>query len=187
MSDDLFGAVYAAAANNKSDNFRDGEGVCVIEAVKSFNGNDGKVFVVQARIVESKAKGDLTLSADQKSAPGPGVVQPNAVGSVVGWPQKVSKFKSAMGNVKSFILALFGKDEKEITLDEFSKTGNAIVNEDPKNGMVNPAKGMLIAFSTYRQVTASGPNKGNINTYVKWSHVKQTGAEIAARRAELGG
>ncbi len=178
--DSLFDEVSKAAAQSKSDNFRDGEGILMIEEVKSFSGDSGRVFVVQGKVVESKSKGDLTLSPDQKQVVGPAVVQPNAAGSTVGWPQLVDKFKSAKGNVKAFMLALFDKKEDEISPADFAKTGEELVSKE------NPARGMLIGYSTYRQVTKTGPNAGKINTYVRFSHVKQTGEEIAKRRAQLG-
>ncbi len=183
--DSLFEAIGKAAASMKSDNIRDGQGVMVIEEVKAFKGNEGMVFVPQLKVVSSESKGDLALSPDQKQVVGPAVVPPNAPGSTVGWPQLVEKHKSAKGNVKAFILALFDRKEEEFNtpekLLEFQQTGNELVSA------ANPAKGMLVAYTTYRQMTKTGPNAGKINTYVRWSHVKQTGEEIAKRRAELGG
>ena len=166
-----FTKVGAAKANTKGDNFRDGYGLAVIEELIYDRMNDGLTFVARCKILESNSKGDFDPVTKQP-------VQPNAVGSQVGWPQKVEKHKSAVGNVKSFVLALLGEDESAVTPDQF---GKALF--DLTQGKEQPARGMVIKYSTYQQAVRA---TGKVNTYVGWSTAEgNTPEKIAARRKAL--
>jgi hypothetical protein len=173
---ELFAKIGAANASNKSDNFRDGKGTVLIEQLlcsKMFKGN---TFVARTKVVTSGSKGDK----DPKTGT---PVEPNAPGSTVGWPQLLDQWPSALGNVKAFVLALVGKAESEVTSQDFAQAFESLIGKD------QPGRGMLIGYETYQQATRSGKNAGNVNTYVKWSHVPPTAGnskdEIAKRRGEL--
>jgi hypothetical protein len=182
----LFKKIAGSQANNKSDNFRDGRGVAEIDELKYENLNDGATFIARVKILSSEPKDEFELAKFEPGKPHQ-YVEPrikaatNPPGSKLGWVQKTDKFKSAPGNVKAFVLALLGFDEAEVSEDEFAETLEELVGKD------QPAKGMLISFDTYRQMTRTGANAGSINTYVSWAHVKQTEEEIKARRAAAGG
>ncbi len=174
--DEIFKKIADAQASNKGNNFTDGKGIVVVREVLYKNLNDGPTFIAATKVIESASKGDVDPVTKQP-------VIPNAVGSCPSWPQKINKFKSAPGNVKAFVLSLLGFKESEVTSDQFGEALGRIVGKE------QPARGMLIRYETYQQVTQGGPNKGNVNSYVKWSHVApesgNSKAEIAARRAEL--
>lgn len=172
--EELFKKIANANASLKEDVFRDGKGVvCIRELIcKSFF--QGPTFVARTLVKESSSKGDLVNGQP---------VQPNAAGSRVGWPQMLQKHASALGNVKSFTLALLGYKEQDVSSDQFAEAFQRLVSKE------QPARGMLIGYETYQQATRSGPNVGKINTYVKWIHIPPSAGnspeEIAKRRAEL--
>ena len=173
----IFSLVANSQANNKSDNFRDGKGIAeVVQCIGKPDANDGPTFIARFKIVSSESKGDMDPKTKQP-------IQPNAPGSRVGWPQKLTKFKSAPGNVKSFFLNLLGKKESDMTAESFTETMKDAIS--PKQ----PARGMLVAYETYQQETKSGANKGAINTYVRFVNVPKekgnTPEEIKKRREEL--
>jgi hypothetical protein len=173
---EVFAKIAAARASMKSDNFRDGKGVALVEELivgKFFGGN---TFVARTKIVKSESKGDLDPTTKQP-------VTPNAPGSSVGWPQMLDKHASALGNVKAFTLNLLGFKEAEVTSDQFGEALERLISKE------QPARGMLIGYETYQQATRSGANAGKINTYVRWVHVPPSAGnspeEILKRRAEL--
>ena len=173
---DVFAKIAAARASLKSDNFRDGKGIVVVSELIHGNFNEGNTFVARTKIVSSESKGDL----DPKTKT---PVAPNAAGSLVGWPQKLDKHKSAAGNVKAFVLSLLGFKENEVSSEQFGQALTELLSK------AQPARGMLIGYETYQQPTRSGPNAGNVNTYVRWIHVPPAAGnsadQIAARKAEL--
>jgi hypothetical protein len=176
MDRSIYKNSYQAKANGKSDNFVDGQGTAVIlQCIGKTDGNEGPTFIARLKIVESSNKGDR----DDKGE----LVPPNAVGSTVGWVQKLTKFKSAPGNLKGFILNTLGMKESEVGEDDY--IGACAAAEGPEQAL----RGMLVKFSSYRQTTKGGPNAGKTNTYIQFSPVSveagNDGAKIAARRAEL--
>ena len=163
-----------ARANVKGDYFRDGAGVVVIEELVYSEMNEGETFVARSVIIESQSKGDLDIKSKQP-------VIPNAPGSHVGWVQQVKKFKSAAGNIKAFLLALLSVSQEE--MDASGKFGQTMF--DLTQGKEQPARGMVLCYSTYRQGTKANP--GDLRTYVSWSPAEaaNTKEKIAARRAKL--
>jgi hypothetical protein len=173
--EELFKKIANANASLKEDVFRDGKGVVVVRELICKSFFQGPTFVARTLVKESASKGD-------KNAQGQ-LVEPNAPGSRVGWPQMLQKHASAPGNVKSFTLALLGYQEAQVSSDQFAEAFQRLVSKE------QPARGMLIGYETYQQATRSGPNAGKVNTYVKWIHIPPTAGnspdEIAKRRAEL--
>ncbi len=174
--DDLFRKIGDAQGSGKGDNFRDGKGVLVVREMLLKKLNEGWTFIGAFKVVSSESKGDLDPITKQP-------VIPNAVGSNPSWPQKLDKFKSAMGNVKECILALLGFAAGAVKAEDFAETLKGLVAGG------QPGRGMLVGYETYQQATRSGANIGKVNTYVKFIHVpKEAGnskEEIAKRRAEL--
>ena len=168
---DLIGG---SKASSKSDNIRDGRGVMLVEEILSFVGNEGATFVARGEILSSESKGDTDPIT---KAP----IPPNAVGSQVGWPQKLQKFKSSPGNVKKFVLELLGYTEAEVD----SKPGSFAEAMGQLLAPQQPARGMVINYSTYQQSTRSGPNAGKVNTYVNWSHAADNSPEVIAQRRKM--
>lgn len=170
---DLFNKIGAANVNLKEDVFRDGKGIVTVRQLIAKRFFQGNTFVARVKVKESASKGDK----DPKTqAP----VEPNAAGSNVGWPQMLDKHPSAPGNVKAFVLALLGKDEKDVKGPEFAAALEELVSAK------QPGRGMLIGYETYQQPTRT---TGKVNTYVRWIHVPKTAGNdpksIAERRAEL--
>jgi hypothetical protein len=179
---DIFDAIANSKASNKSDNFRDGKGIALIEQCIHENMNEGPTFVGRFKILHSESKGDLDPKTKQP-------VAPNAAGSRVGWPQKLAKFKSALGNVKAMILNTLGMKEAEVSPDDFKATYREAT------GAAQPFRGFIVTYETYQQAVRAGVNAGQVNTYVRFGHVGQdpkatpvggnTKEEIAKRRADL--
>lgn len=184
--DDLFAMIGNAAANGKGDNFRDGKGIVLVRELVCKPMNDGPTFIVATKIVSSEAKGDkefLNLDPVTKTPIFGGPSVPNAKDSCPSWPQKLTKHKSAPGNVKAFVLALTGFKENEVKAEDFRQAMEKLMSKD------QPGRGMLIAYETYQQAIRSGANAGKVITLVKWSHVSPENGNsrelIQARRAEL--
>jgi hypothetical protein len=168
--------VAAASATTKSDYIRDGAGVLLVEQILDVPGKMGQAgcVVVRVEIVESKSKGDLDANGKE--------VVPNPPGSQAGWVQSL-KYPSAVNNLKTFVLALLGFSEAEVAA---SPPGTFQTAFGELMDTAQPARGMLINYSTYRQATRSGANAGKVNTYCTFSHnPNNTKDSIAARRAEL--
>lgn len=178
-----------APVSNKSDNIRDGKYLFLIKKLLLDELQEGPTFVAELEVVQAESKGDLNPTTKQP-------VTPNGVGTTVGYVQKLNKFLSAGGNTKKFLLAMMGMTEQEGKENdpEASKTAGEPVSKlrglmddlfSANGEKVQKARGVYIACSTYQQATKSGANAGQVNTYCNFEHVKQSAAEIAARRAKL--
>lgn len=183
--DALFAEIGGAKAFNKGDSFRDGQGIVLIKELICKPMNDGPTFVAALQVVEATSKGDrqpLGKLPDGTRQYGDLVV-PNVAGSAVSWVQKLTKFKSAPGNVKLFILTALGFDESQVTRDQFADSMRRAISKE------QPMRGMLLRFSTYQQETRTGARAGQVNTYANFTHINAAGGnskeDIAKRRAEL--
>lgn len=139
-------------------------------------GFGGTYYIAELVCRESEATG--SVGRDGK----PEV--PNAVGSSASFVCNLSdpKQKSAAGNVKSFIMALFGVEEPEVTTEVVVETCS-VIEKSGKITKVTPCRGMLIRDEAWRK-----PQKGDASkdfTNHKWTTVEQTDEEIAARCAAL--
>lgn len=174
--DELFKKVAAAQASGKGDNFKDGKGVVVIRELMCKKLNDGPTYIAATKVISSASKGDVDPVT---KAP----VDPNAVGSTPSWPQKLEKFKSAPGNVKAQVLALLGFTEAQVSGEQFAEALGRLISKE------QPARGMLLGYESFQQVTRGGPNAGKVNTYIRWIHVPPSegndAKSIAERRAGL--
>lgn len=191
----IFDAVADSRANMKGDVFKDGRGVLLVVENLLDNLNEGATFVGRFQVVKAEPKGDLELAPFAPGKPHLPLDPPrpapcNAIGSQVGWPQKIQKFKSAAGNVKGYLLSLLGFKEAEVTKAAFAATLAEMVSA------AQPAAGMLVGYETYRQETRGGANAGRINSYVRFTHIPPGSnpddegsnhpVQVAKRRAALG-
>lgn len=174
--DALFNKIGAANASLKEDVFRDGKGVVEVREILCKRFFKGNTFVARVKVKESSSKGDKNPTTGA-------LVEPNAPGSSVGWPQMLDQHASAPGNVKAFVLALLGFSEAQVTPKDFSEALERLISKE------QPGRGMLIGYETYQQATRSGPNIGKVNTYVRWTHVSPANGnskdDIKKRRDEL--
>ena len=190
--DDL-NAIANARGTTRSDHFRDGKGRILVQEILYEQKDEGPTFILRGKVVESSSKGDLDPVSKQP-------VIPNAPGSEVGYVQKVKKFKSAAGNIKKAVCNLLGYTEEEVDSKpgSLAKAVCRLADLDPATqqnirktlgATCQPARGMLLDYSTYQQMTKSGANAGKVNTYVNFIHVPPTAGnspdEIATRRAQL--
>ena len=157
----------AKSQATKGGNFiKDGQYLFEIQSVINEQKTDGECFIVEFKVLESAQ----TM---------PDVV-PNAVCSSCSVVWNLDKHKSSPGNVKGFILGLFGSDESDTPENEILETAQELV------GSKQPARGMLIKDETFRGTIRSGANAGNPITKHKWMAVpNQADADIAKRRAAL--
>lgn len=186
---DIIDDIFNAQANQKSNHILDGRGRLLVGETKYFDGQDGPVFVVEFRVQAVEYKGDLVLAPFVPGQPH-GVMNPpvpaptNVVGELVSWKQLPQKHKSAKGNILGYVCDLLCVKKDMLTAETFRSTF-----EDLK-GPKQAAKGFLIDYETYRQETRQGPNKGRLNTYVRFIGIPKTAGnspqEVAERRAKMG-
>lgn len=171
MQTSIISKIVNAKASQRSENIRDGEYVFVVRKLILEEMQDGQTFVAELGVVESRSKGDLDPVSKSP-------VNPNAVGSVVGYVQKLTRFESAPANAQRFLTALLGGEDPK-------KLEAAITNLLSEEGQKKQAaKGLLIRGSTYQQQTKKGPNAGKINTYVNFFHVSDDAQGDVAARAK---
>lgn len=175
MARGIFAKVANAQANQGGNNIKDGKGRLAIQKMICKQMNEGWTFVAEMKVLSSAA-------TEQG-------IEPNPVGSTVSYVQKLDKHKSALGNTKSFVLALLGFSDSEVSSDEFAETLEDLCREtDEKVGNevkpANPGRGMVIDFETFRKPKRDKPTE--ILVLPRWTHVKQTAEEIAKVSASLG-
>lgn len=161
--------VAAAQVSGGGNNIRDGRGQLVVKRIALESGYNGSRFVVEFAVVSS-AKVPVQSEKTGESLD----VEPNPPGSDVSWVQMLDKHESAFGNIKGFVLSLFGEEdasEAELleTLEE--------VTGDP-----GACAGRVIGYETYRRITKG---KGMEIVLVRWQHVEQTQADIDAMKGWL--
>lgn len=150
--------------------------------------NDGKyTFMVKKLIAENKFKGacfiaELFVVKSEDTFTG---VEANKKGTSCSFVLNLDKNIAAAGNAKAFLLALDGRKESDVKDEEFIALLEEATNDDPTRGVVQPLRGALIADETFRKTVQSGPRAGQPFTGHNWSHIEQTGEELAKRRAEL--
>lgn len=186
MGKDIFSKIATTSANSKGDFFKKGSGRAVILECLRKNGDSGESFIARCKILEVKPKDGAPC---------------NNVGDRVGYVQLLEKFKSAASNVKSFVLAVVGLREADVSAEDFVETIEDMVNyqagtKSEYNGRiinnVQVARGMLVDFDSYDQQSKAqkAEGLGKFNTYVRFVHVPATEglndeASVAKRRAEL--
>lgn len=158
-----YAAKIAGAKASQSSNFiKDGAYLFEIEKLLIENKRKGWMFIAELKVLEAV-----------KTSP---TVDPNPVGSSVGYVVKLDDPNGmGVGNVKAFIMALYGVEESEVTADDIDEA----VNTDPeatnaagKALAVQPCVGMKIRDEAFAKAKVSKPTEFFTNH--KWSHVPQT-------------
>ncbi len=143
---------------------------------------DGRYSLLIEKVIgEKKFKGETVIFefVVMRSEPVVDGVIPNAVGTRCSYVLNLDTNRSAAGNVKSLVLALFDMKEDTITAAQFIETFTEMT------GPSQPARGMMISTETFRKKIQSGANAGNMFTGHNWKHVKNTPESTAAGRAML--
>lgn len=208
-------ASRVAAANSRGGGnwINPGEGELVVLALKDGDKKDGfnagATFVAEMRVERCNG------FAGCKDVQGKDKPAGNPVGSVASYICQFDEYPdTAFTNCKTFLLSLMGETEASLA-EAAANTAKLIAASDCEAGLKaqcaailaeqqkqawdadcefakayevcvdqkrSPARGMRIKYSTYEK---SNRAKDNIMTLVRWEAVKQTGEEIAAKRAEL--
>ena len=170
--------VIANAKANQSGNYikPGGKYLWEVNNILIKDGNNGRFFIMEAICRESVATGETDRAGK--------VMVPTAVGAMGSIAINLTdpKQKSAAGNVKSFIQALFGVEESEVT----AAVASECVSEYDAAGKVKrmtPCRGMLIRDEAWNKPQKADPSKDF--THHRWTNVKQTEDEIKVRKAEL--
>lgn len=130
------------ASAGGGNNLRDGRGRLVVKRLSFDNGFNGDRFSSEF-IVFGSNKIAVTELKTGKALD----IEPNAIGTDVSVVQMLDKHENAWGNVKGFVLALFGVDGSTVTEKDLADTLDEITSSE------NAAAGMVIDFDTYRKVT----------------------------------
>lgn len=152
---------------------RDGVYRFIIERLSmNTDGYDGASFIAEFRVVEA--------------APNEPGVEPNPVGSTVSFIAMVDKHKSALGNVKAFLLAALGMDDSSGS--QFAQICETVC------GKGQPMRGVEVRCTTYRKINQGRLNPANAGkqmTLCRFDHVPgqsdNGNARIKANRAMLDG
>jgi hypothetical protein len=197
MSDvnlDLAGLISSAKVFGGSDNIRHGTYKFLIERIFAQKMDSGRFAIAEFKVLES-APNPQTVGSDDG-------LKPNAVGSRCALKVNFDGpgAKSAPGNVKAFILGLFGKNEEDIseadvntTWVDLSRNRDEMVNGKLKKG--NPARGMVIGCTTFskekRKTKLLPGDQKEYITGLKWICVSPPGSgenapeKVSARTADL--
>jgi hypothetical protein len=160
----------------------------ISEASATKGGNDfrkGKYRLTLQRCSLQKArKGDALIIPEfrvktaEKTDQG---VEPNAVGSSARFIWNITKHDAAAGNVKTFVLALVGMEESQVTAEQVQHLTAVLVSDE------QPFAGLDIDMSTFTYVNKGRDvpeNKGKEMILPNWEHVPgQTEATRDANRA----
>jgi hypothetical protein len=159
--------VQEARATGGGENITAGDYLWAVERLVEIDGYEGRSFIAELLVLEAEA-------IDEK-------VKPNKVGSSVSCVWNVTKQKEmALGNIKSFLMGLFGVPEDEITADVL----DSVVDEEK-----NPMRGMRIAGRTMNKINqgrTNPANRGQVLVIPKWRTIEQTPEQVAEWRKAMG-
>lgn len=193
MDRTLFQTIGNAKATQGGENIRDGKGLLIINKLELGPKTNGEFFISEFVVLESQKVPVTSLVTGL-----PLDVEPNPPGSScsIRIPVNNPEVKSGPGNVKAYVLALLGYTEAEVdaTPGSFGTALAQLVDKDPLTGQdlpaaqcKQPARGMVIAFETYRKLKKKKSNEEM--TLIRWTHVPPSGLNdpklIAERRAKL--
>lgn len=184
----IFDTLGKAQSTQGGNYIRDGRGTLVVTKFEIDQKEKGQMAIVEF-LVEESHKVAVASAKDGSKLD----IEPNQVGSSCSTviPLNDPKIKSGPGNLKALVLALIGETESSITPSAYGKALAELADKDyetaqplPADKCKQPGRGMAIGFETYRKMNKAGDKE---LVLVKWSTIKQTGADIAARRAKLDG
>jgi hypothetical protein len=151
--------IAESSASSGGNNLLDGRGRLVVKKLELSDKFKGVCFIAEFVVFSSEKIPVVSLQSGQALD-----ISPNPPKTECSWVQNLDEHLSAMGNVKAFALALVGKNESDVTPEDFLKGLEEITDS------ANPARGLVIDYSTFRKETRE--NKKEI-TIPKWAHVKE--------------
>jgi hypothetical protein len=173
QQDDIHSAIGSATPSKGGNFVRDGEYLFAVEKAITHQNDDGIFFVAELRVLESKAV-PVTMLAEGETAP-----TPNPVGSTASLAFNLTKFKSAKGNARAFLIGVLGGigyAEEQVGGQQSREACS------PQQ----PLRGMLVRDQTFRKMTRGAPgNPPHPMTLHKWVPVPQTLDQIKTIRARL--
>lgn len=165
----LLKKIAEASVSGGGNNIRDGRGRLIIKRLALESGFKGQRFVAEFTVQNSQKMAVSSQKTGEKLD-----IEPNGPMTDVSWVQLFDEHPNAVGNVKGFILALYG-ETAEPSIDEFMQVLDEVTGK-------NTAQGMAIDFETYRKVT----KKSGVEIVVpKWFTVQQSDTDIAQAKAWL--
>ncbi len=154
-----------ATTSSGGNNLRDSRGRLAVKRLAFEDGFRGSRFISEFVVVGSSKIPVVSLKTNETLD-----IAPNPPGSEVSVLQMLEKHESAFGNVKQFILALYG--EQEASDQEVMETADEVTKS-------NAARGMVIDYVTYRKVT----DKKQVEIVIpKWYSVEQSADDIQKMR-----
>lgn len=172
ISETMLKKIAAAKATGGGRRYTDGKYLLEVLETKWKEGFKGESFIVKVNVKESEPN----LEPDFLEDNGKPAAAPLAPGFTFDVVSNLTKNDMAAGNVKAYILALFGADENTTSDDEVIAAMKQVCAPG------QPARGMLIRMETYRRRIQSGANVGKWFIGANWYNVPQTPEEISARR-----
>jgi hypothetical protein len=182
MSKEIFLKIGRAQSTKGGNRITQGSGVMIIEAIKHFvSDQSGDNFVFEFYVKESK---DVPNAVDRDTGK---PEHANPVGSKCSqvFQPNNPEAKSAAGNLKYLVETLDG--ETYANPVDFAALLGSLVNEDPADGDVNPARGYEIGYTTYIKKITKGKNAGKMGTFVNWSHIDLTAEQVQGNKNLLDG
>lgn len=163
--DDIAGSKSTGGDNR----IRDGVYDFTVKKILWEEKRSGPTFIAELQIVKSQDVSERDEHGAPVLANAPGT-SASVVYVVSGSEDKKSVMK---GNIKAFVLGLFGYADDQVTAEDFKKVFARVT------GPEQAARGMLISGSTYRATSKAG----KLLTLLKWASRKdQNTAELVQSR-----
>lgn len=157
--------------------YKDGKYELEVVELKWKSGHRGESFIACLMIAEA-TRADYDQPVGKNKFP-PVSPEPSKPGTTFDVVCNTTTNDSAYGDIKAFLLSLFGADDATTTDDEFIATLQTVVQAN------QPCRGMRIGGSTYR-TEIQGNKRGNAgNDYVgmNWHTRPNHPDDVKARRA----
>lgn len=163
LSKELADKIARTSVSGSGQNIRHGRYVLMLDKWEFRHGHKGISDIHEFIVVKSDK---IVVMEDTRVE-----AEPNAVDTRCSAVYNYDGAAKVMApiNTKRFLLGLLGK--ADVTEEEQSKYLMGYTNDDPKNGLVNPCRGMIIGCETYPIRTVAG--KWIIGT--NWLHIAAPG------------
>lgn len=148
--------------------FEPGEYLCVVEKLLFKNGFKGESIIAEHEVIESKQ-----IEHDAKPA------LPGSRRNIVRNMSNLKSREMARGEIKSYILALFGMTAEQVTDDEFAATLKDLFEGPAVKSQ--PLRGKLVRIVATTQTSKNGEKYVNR----RYFPVEQTPESVAEYRAKL--
>ncbi len=157
---DVLNKIVGSQLVQRADRFREGRYTLIVKKVEISQKLNGTFFI-----------GEFLVRDAHRVRDG---VEPNAIGTSVGFALNLDRNLSAPGNAKSFVLGLLGHSV-EPSPEDLAAAIDAITST------AQPVRGMIVGAETYTTITRKGDTFVGLN----WTHVAQSADDITKRRADL--